>query len=246
MASGRRTATSGWRSTAWRRGDPATADPAAARAHLEASRHAFHALGYPALAAQTVMALGVMAHDQGDHRGAAQRYAEAEALARPTGDSHVLAHIVGNQAWLARSRGDCLLARRLFEEALALRRAHRDRRGISNDLSSLGSLALAEGDATTARARLTEAMTILRDAGHVWSMPWLLRELAQVAGSPGQLPTRGPAVGRGGGAVPGDHRTATASGPAPRPGTRRSGPFGPSARGWTRPLSATPGQRARR
>jgi tetratricopeptide (TPR) repeat protein len=172
---------------AWQASDPVAPDPVAARTHLEASRHGFQTLGYPALAAEAVMVLGVGAHEEGDPLGAARRYAEAEALARPAGDIHVLAHIVGNQAWLARRQGDYPLARRLWEEALALRAAQRDRRGISDDLRCLGSLALAEGDSAAARARLTEALTVLQDAGHVWSMPRLLRGLAQVAAAQGQL-----------------------------------------------------------
>jgi hypothetical protein len=47
-------------------------------------------------------------------------------------------------------------------------------------------VALAEGDAGTARARLTQALAVQRDAGHVWGIPFRLRELAWVAEAQGQ------------------------------------------------------------
>jgi predicted ATPase/class 3 adenylate cyclase len=162
----------------WVAGDPATA-----RSHLEASRRAWQALGQPSLAARAVMELGNVACEAGDDPAAARLYAEAEALARPTGDAFALSHVLWNRAELARREGDYRLARRLWEEVLALRRAHRDPRGIGVTLAGLGRVALAEGDAATARARLTQAVTVLRDGGQVWVIPPRLRELAQVAQS---------------------------------------------------------------
>jgi predicted ATPase len=162
-----------------------TQDAATARPHLEASRHAFDVLDYPSRAAGAVLALADVACGAGDDQGAARLYAEAEALARPTGDAFALGHILENQEALARRVGDHRRARRLLEETLALRRAHRDPRGIGNTLAGLGRLALAEGDAPTARARLTEALTVQRDAGYVWGVPPRLRELAQVAEAQG-------------------------------------------------------------
>jgi non-specific serine/threonine protein kinase len=165
----------------WQAGDPATA-----RAHLEASRDAWHALGPPALAADAVMVLGNMARDAGDYPAAARRYAEAEALARPTGDGWVLGLILNHWAIPACRDGDYPLARRLLEEALALRRAHRDPRGIGSTLARLGRVALAERDAASARRLLTHALTVERDGGYVWGIPPRLGDLAQVAQAQGQ------------------------------------------------------------
>jgi predicted ATPase/class 3 adenylate cyclase len=173
---------------AWRAQDAARAaqEAATARAHLEASRHAFAALGSLSLVANAVQGLADVARDAGDDQGAARLYAEAEALARPTGDGWTLGHILLGRAELARRGGDYPLARRLCEEALALRRAHRDPREIGGTLALLGQVALAAGDAATARARLTEALTVLRDAGYVWDIPQRLQELARVAAAQGQ------------------------------------------------------------
>jgi hypothetical protein len=89
-------------------------DPAPARSHLEASRHAFDALGSPSRAALAVMELGNVARAAGDAPAAARLYAEAEALARPTGDAFGLGHILWNRAELARREGDHRLARWLW------------------------------------------------------------------------------------------------------------------------------------
>ena len=129
--------------------------------------------------------LGNVARDAGDDPAAARRYAEAEALARPTGDGWVLGHILWNRADLARRAGDPRLARRLLEEALALQRAHREPRGIGQTLARLGRVALAEGDAAAARRGLTQGLAVLRDAGYVWGLPPRLRDLAQVAEAQG-------------------------------------------------------------
>jgi non-specific serine/threonine protein kinase len=161
-------------------------DAATACPHLEASRHAFAALGYASMAAGSVLALGMAALSAGDDRGAARRYAEAEALARPTGDGWVLGLILEPRAELALHAGEYRLARRLLEEALALRRAHRAPHGIGQALSRLGRLALVEGDAAAARRRLTQGLAVWRDAGCVWRIPVLLRNLARVAEAQGQ------------------------------------------------------------
>ena len=163
----------------------AAREAATARLHAEASRHAFDALGSPSWAAQAVGVLGNVARDAGDDQEAARRYAEAEALARPTGDGWVLGLILGNRADLARRAGEPQLARRLLEEALALQRALREPQGIGQTLERLGRLALAEGDAAGARRGLTQGLTVWRDGGCVWSLPSLLRHLARVAEAQG-------------------------------------------------------------
>ena len=137
-------------------------------------------------AAQAVLLLANVARKAGEYPSAGRLYAEAEALARPTGDTYALGAILDNRAVLAQGEGDSRLARRLGEEALALHRAHGDRQRIGHALAALGRVALAEGDAATAHARLTEALTVLRDAGLVWDVPPHLRELAQVAAAQGQ------------------------------------------------------------
>jgi hypothetical protein len=85
-------------------------DAATARPHLEASRHAFAALGFPSLVASPVAVLANVARDEGDQPAAARLYAEAEALARPTGDVYVLGLILGSRAELAHQQGDHRLA----------------------------------------------------------------------------------------------------------------------------------------
>jgi hypothetical protein len=100
-----------------------TQEAATARAHQEASRRAFDALGYPSWAARAVMVLGNVGRDEGDDPAAARLYAEAEELARPTGDTYALGFILSSRAYLVHRAGDPRLARRLLEDALALRRA---------------------------------------------------------------------------------------------------------------------------
>ena len=141
------------------------------------------------MAAGAVMVLGNVARDAGDYPAAARRYAEAEALARPTGDNWVLGQILWNRGGLAQRQGDYRLARWLLEEVLALRRTQHNPRDVGVTLAALGRVALAAGDTATARTRLTQAVTVLRDGGQVWSLPLRLAELAQLAAAQGQ-PTR--------------------------------------------------------
>jgi non-specific serine/threonine protein kinase len=161
-------------------------DLTAARHHLEVSCDAWYALDFPSLAADAVMVLGNIARDASDYQAATRRYAEADALARPTGDGWVLGLILNHWAILACRAGDCPLARRLLEEALALRRAHQDMRGIGTTLARLGRVTLAEHDAVTARRLLTQALAVERDAGYVWGLPPCLGDLAQVEEAQGQ------------------------------------------------------------
>jgi predicted ATPase/class 3 adenylate cyclase len=161
-------------------------EAAVARSHLEASRRAFAALGLRSRAAQAVLVLANVAREVGDVPAAARQYAEAEALARRTGDGFTLGYILWNRAELARRGGDSPLARRLGEEALVLHRANRQPGWIGLTLTGLGQLALAEGDAETARQRLTQGLAVQRDGGYVWGVPWCLQELARVAEAQGQ------------------------------------------------------------
>ena len=223
---------------AWQARDAATARP-----HLEASRHAFDALGSPSWAARAVLVLGRVARDAGDYPAAARRYAEAEALARPTGDGWILGHILW-QPGGARAPGGRLPARPPAPGGSAggapcAPRPAGDRGGAGG--AGVGGAGRG-GRGHGARARLTEALAVLRDAGYVWGVPPHLRELAQVAEAQGH-PERAARLWGAAAA----QRQALVGRPLPADRGRSSPrPPRPSAPSWATPPSTPPGPRARR
>jgi predicted ATPase/DNA-binding CsgD family transcriptional regulator len=186
---------------------PAHAEPAAVRAHLNwalglvlvgagdlaaAESVVDEAVGWardagdPALQARALNLAGEL-RLMSDPVTAAQPLQEAAALSRLAGDRVCLAEALGKLGAQALYRSDAAAARANFEECLELARASNDERTVHRALGGIARVTAIEGDVENALTLLHQGLEIsLRLADRSWIAVDLamLGELERAAGRP--------------------------------------------------------------
>jgi predicted ATPase/DNA-binding SARP family transcriptional activator/Flp pilus assembly protein TadD len=115
--------------------------------------------------ARALLALGILAWQQGDHEPARAYLTECVALAERAGDRWCQAYGLCRLGRVLNRLGDRPGGRAHAEQSLALFRELGDPWGTSRPLRDLGLLALAEGDLEAARTALQEALAQRRALG---------------------------------------------------------------------------------
>jgi len=141
------------------------------RGHLDQARGAIHeAIGiarernHGERLAANLVALANLAHYGGDVREAEERLAEAEALARASGNRSSLADVLTGKGKFLLER-DIGATTALLEEALALRRAEGQVQHVQVLLDNLATVYARQGLADRARALATEAKFLAEESG---------------------------------------------------------------------------------
>ncbi len=140
-----------------------------AEAALRLPVEAGPAAGGPATAffprARTLLGLGILAWQQGDHEPARDYLSECVALAERAGDRWCQAYGLCRLGRVLNRLGDPRAGRAHAEHSLRLFREIGDPWGASRPLRDLGLLALAEDDLDTARRALDETLAQRRALG---------------------------------------------------------------------------------
>jgi non-specific serine/threonine protein kinase len=135
--------------------------------------------------ARALMALGWLAHSQGDSRSARTRLEAGLAIFRTIGDGWGIRWMLVRLAFLILSEGDVRRARELVEETLALARASGDLADVAWVLNRLSIIAQYEGDLSRASALLDESLRILEQTGDKRVIAWSVGDLGNLATSQG-------------------------------------------------------------
>jgi predicted ATPase/DNA-binding SARP family transcriptional activator len=136
--------------------------------------------------AETLLRLGLVAHERGDHAAATTRYEEVVRLSRPGGDAPLLDIALGNLADIALREGRFEASAALSTESVELEAESglRDRAAVT--LLNLGSALLGMGRAAEAEARFAESLTLARELGLAEDPGYALDGLAAAAAALGQ------------------------------------------------------------
>jgi non-specific serine/threonine protein kinase len=135
--------------------------------------------------ARALMALGWLAHSQGDSRSARTRLEAGLAIFRAIGDGWGIRWMLVRLAFLILSEGDVHRARELVEETLALARASGDLADVAWLLNRLSIIAHYEGDLSRASVLLDESLRILEQSGDKRVIAWSVGDLGNLATSQG-------------------------------------------------------------
>ena len=149
---------------------------------MELTEHA----GNPALRAEVLLRLGLVAHNRGDHAAATARYEEVADLSRRCGDLPLLDFALRNLADIALREGRFEQAAALSDESLELETETDvgDRAVVT--LHNLGSALLGLGRAAEAEERFAEALALAREYELADDPGYALDGLAAAAAALGQ------------------------------------------------------------
>ena len=164
----------------------------------------------PAVRVNGLAGAARLAMDQAAYDEAAERCAQALALARELGDPRMLAAALNTRGLLARAQDRYADSARDHQAALEQARAAADRAGEAVALLGLAYAAMFTGDGPRAGALAEESLAAARDSGDRHTLAQVLFLLGWAAGN------AGPGASEQGGGV--RHRGA---GPVPRPGRHR-------------------------
>jgi len=109
---------------------------------------------------------GIFAHLLGDFGRARERYEQALALGRSSGDETVEARTLRSLGALAKDEGDHARAQAIQEEARTISARSGDRMGVLSSLVNLADTALAQRDYARAETHAQEAVVLARELGH--------------------------------------------------------------------------------
>jgi len=139
----------------------------------------------PSAALITLLLLARRAHLTGDHNGARQRFADAQAIARAGTPAPLLSLLW--QSDLAVAQGDREDAGRLLEVALSLARARVHKDFTAQALHGLGALARDAGDARRSAALHKEALELQIQIGADPAIVASVEALASLAADSGRV-----------------------------------------------------------
>ena len=151
-----------------------------------------------------------LAMDQAAYDEAAERCAQAVALARELGDPRVLAAALNTRGLLARAQDRYADSARDHQAALEQARAAADRAGEAVALLGLAYAAMFTGDGPRAGALAEESLAAARGSGDRHTLAQVLFLLGWAAGNARGVRAGGGVRHRGAGPVPraGRHRWA--------------------------------------
>jgi predicted ATPase len=135
----------------------------------------------PALHANALSSVGILASSQGEYAQATALHQEALALRRKMGDQLGTTASLTELGILARLLGDIDRARTLHEQAFALWLEMGDERGMAGSLYELGLLAMAEGDYVAAAPLLHQSLDLCRKSGDATALSSVLESLGILA-----------------------------------------------------------------
>jgi predicted ATPase/DNA-binding SARP family transcriptional activator len=134
------------------------------RAHLEQALQGDTAHD-PVLRRRALTAAASLALLQGEHATATSFAEEGLAVARETGERHLVANALSNLGAIVLAGGDADRAGPLLEEAVAVAREAGDQRILALAVNNRGDYALTRGDFSTARPLFEESLALLRARG---------------------------------------------------------------------------------
>jgi DNA-binding NarL/FixJ family response regulator len=139
--------------------------------------------------AVSLLTAAQLAWCRGDFAAADRYYAEADPLARGSGDPWMLFAAQVDQGNAAQQRGDFAAARRFWQEGLVTTRASGAQACEAPLLLNLGRIQIFEGNYSAGRVQCEEALALARQVGDVWVVCNTLHALALAALALGDLAT---------------------------------------------------------
>jgi predicted ATPase/DNA-binding XRE family transcriptional regulator len=143
------------------------------------------AAGDPSVRVNVLIGAARLAIDQAAYDEAAERCAQAVALARELGDPHMLAAAFNTRGLLARAQDRYADSARDHRAALEQARADADRAGEAVALLGLAYAAMFTGDGPRAGALAEESLAAARDLGDRHTLAQVLSLLGWAAGNAG-------------------------------------------------------------
>jgi predicted ATPase len=143
----------------------------------------------PIALADTLTALGMVAHLVGDSAAAHETFREGLALGRALADDWVLVLCLGGLAMAAHALGEYEQAEPLARECLAIARRSSNPRGIVFAISTFSLAAAARGLHAEAQALLRESLELSSTAGDYWGIGNVFSQIGAVARSQGAYAT---------------------------------------------------------